>query len=155
MKFKQWLLTEVRLSFLQYLKEKLPHVPSYVLQDFFYKNLKNSTKEEIQEFLDMYKNFKWQLVKNFPISYDIFDDQTLNKLKIRKGGKENPFNVPKDSERHQVQANLISKSMPQEPIILLKNGSKYELLEGWHRTIQLFEKYPNGFNYPQVYIATN
>ena len=90
---------------------------------------------------------------NFPINYEIFDATTIQKLKIRKGGKENPYGVPNDKQRHDKQKELIAKEIPKEPIILIKNGTKYELLEGWHRTIQLFEKYPNGFIYPQVYIG--
>jgi hypothetical protein len=57
------------------------------------------------------------------------------------------------SDSKQTFKELIAKEIPKEPIILIKNGNKYELLEGWHRTIQLFEKYPKGFVYPQVYIG--
>ena len=44
--------------------------------------------------------------------------------------------------------------MPQEPIILMQNGNKLELVEGWHRTIQLLNLYPEGYRYPNVYIGT-
>ena len=154
MNFKEWLLSETRQGFLKYLKEKLPLVPEYVLFDLFYKNIKNSKPEEIEELIQIYKDFKWELKTNFLINYEIFDDTIIQKLKIRKGGKENPYGVPNDKQRHDKQKELITKAIPKEPIILIKNGTKYELLEGWHRTIQLFEKYPNGFIYPQVYIGT-
>jgi hypothetical protein len=152
MNFKNWLLNEARQGFLRYLKEKLPQVPEYVLFDLFYRT-KNSTNEEIEEFIKMYEGYRWELKTNFSINYEIFDDTTIQKLKIRKGGKENPYGVPNDKQRHDKQKELITKAIPKEPIILIKNGTKYELLEGWHRTIQLFEKYPNGFIYPQVYIG--
>jgi hypothetical protein len=153
MNFKQWLLSEVRQGLIQYLKEKLPHVPDYVLFDLFYKNIKNSKPEEIEEFIKMYEGYRWELKTNFHINYEIFDASTIQKLKIRKGGTENPYGVPNDKQRHDKQKELIAKEIPKEPIILIKNGTKYELLDGWHRTIQLFEKYPKGFVYPQVYIG--
>ena len=147
------ILVETRQSFLRYLKGKLPNVPDYILLDFFYKNIKNSKPEEIEEFIKMYGGYKWELRNNFPINYQIFDDTTTRKLKERKGGTENPYGVPNDEQRHAKQKELIAAEVPKEPIILFQNGSKYELAEGWHRTIQLLEKYPNGYVYPQVYIG--
>lgn len=154
MNFKEWLLSETRQGFLKYLKEKLPLVPEYVLFDLFYRNIKNSKPEEIEEFIESYKDYKWELKKNFPINYEIFDTATIQKFKERKGGTENPYGVPNDKQRHDKQKELITTTIPKEPIILIKNGAKYTLAEGWHRTIQLFEKYPKGFTYPQVYIGT-
>ena len=148
------IINETRESFLRYLKGKLPHVPDYILFDFFYKNIKNSKPEEIEEFIKMYEGYRWELNKNFTINYDIFDDTTVQKLKKRKGGVENPYGVPNDEQRHAKQKELIAVEIPKEPIILLKNGTKYELAEGWHRTIQLLEKYPNGYVCPQVFIGT-
>jgi len=147
------ILVETRQSFLRYLKGKLPNVPEYVLLDFFYKNIKNSKPEEIEEFIKMYEGYKWEFRQNFTINLNIFDDTTVQKLKNRKGGAENPYGVPNDEQRHAKQKELIAAEIPKEPIILFKNGSKYELAEGWHRTIQLLEKYPNGYVYPQVYIG--
>ena len=154
MNFKEWLLSETRQGFLKYLKEKLPLVPEYVLFDLFYRNIKNSKPEEIEEFIESYKDYKWELKTNFSIKYEIFDTTTIQKFKERKGGTENPYGVPNDKKRHDKQKELITTTIPKEPIILIKNGAKYTLAEGWHRTIQLFEKYPKGFTYPQVYIGT-
>ena len=42
---------------------------------------------------------------------------------------------------------LQSKGISEEPIILFKTkNGKYELVEGWHRIIQLFILYPNEVN---------
>lgn len=147
------IIIETRQSFLRYLKGKLPNVPDYVLLDFFYKNIKNSKPEEIEEFIKMYEGYRWEYKQNYTINYNIFDDATIKKLKERNGGAKNPYGVPNDKQRHAKQKELIAAEIPKEPIILFKNGSKYELAEGWHRTIQLLEKYPNGYVYPQVYIG--
>jgi hypothetical protein len=39
-----------------------------------------------------------------------------------------------------------------EPVILIKRPDGYELLEGWHRTIQHFHKFPDGYTGP-AYVA--
>ena len=147
------IIIETRQSFLRYLKGRLPNVPDYVLLDFFYKNIKNSKPEEIEEFIKMYEGYRWEYKQNYTINYNIFDDATIKKLKERNGGTLNPYGVPNDEQRHAKQKELIAAEIPKEPIILFKNGSKYELAEGWHRTIQLLAKYPNGYVYPQVYIG--
>ena len=40
----------------------------------------------------------------------------------------------------------------REPVILIKTAQGYQLVEGWHRTIQHFDKYPNGYTGP-AYVA--
>jgi hypothetical protein len=62
--------------------------------------------------------------------------------------------VPNDIERHNTQKELILKQgLPKEPILLVKINDKYELLEGWHRTIQLLNMFPEGYVYPNVYVG--
>ena len=148
-------LMEIRKPLLNYLKTKLTNTPDYIIQDLFYKNLKGGSQEDIDNFVNEFKNVKWELKTNFPISYDIFDDRTVKKLREREGGSKNPDQVPNDEERHQKQKELIlKKGLPKEPIILIKTGNKYELVEGWHRTIQLLTIFPEGYKYPNVYIGT-
>jgi len=148
------LLIETRKQLLKYLQSKMPNTPKYIVQDFFYKNSKDLSQQDIEEFVKQYSNIRWQLKKNFFISYEIFDDDTNRRIKERSGGEKNPFGVPNDKERHEKQKELIKKAMPQEPIILMQNGNKLELVEGWHRTIQLLNLYPEGYRYPNVYIGT-
>jgi len=151
---REGLLNELRVSLLNYLKSKLPDVPPYVLQDFFYRTLKTSSKEQIAEFIEYHGKFKWELKTNFNITMDIFDKRTSYYLHLRAGGLKNPFEVPNDAERHATQKDLLlKKGLPTEPIILIYEDGKYELVEGWHRTIQAFQLYPEGFTYPNVYVG--
>lgn len=147
-------LMEVRKPLMDYLKSKLPNTPEYVIQDFFYKNLKNAKQEEIDELISEYSDVKWELKTNFSINYKIFDSDTIKRLKEREGGSKNPYQVPNDKKRHNTQKELIIKrGLPKEPILLFKVNGKYELIEGWHRTIQLLNMFPKGYKYPNVYIG--
>jgi hypothetical protein len=150
---KEEILNEIRKSFMNYLKEKLPNTPEYVVNDWFYKNNKNETQENIDELINKYKDVKWELKKNFPMSLNILSDETQKRLKEREGGKKAAW-LDNDEERHQTQKELIlKKGLPTEPIIMLDLNGKYELVEGWHRTIQLFSLFPEGFKYPNVYVG--
>jgi hypothetical protein len=92
---------------------------------------------------------------------EMFDKNTQDRLNERidnlKKGIEADW-IPKDMERHQKQQELMqSRGLSQEPIVIVESPeeyNKYTLWEGWHRTIQAFIKYPDGFRYPNVYIAT-
>jgi hypothetical protein len=55
--------------------------------------------------------------------------------------------VPRDTERHATQAQLIKQQggVRKEPVIMIKTSQGYNLLEGWHRTIQHFNLYPDGY----------
>ena len=148
------ILNERRQGMFNYLKEKLPYTPEYVVYDWFYKNNKNETQENIEEVINKYKDVKWELKENFHMSLNILSDETINRLKERAGGIKKK-DLEGDLERHQTQSDLIkSQGISKEPLILLEllNGT-YELVEGWHRTIQLFKLYPEGFEYPKVWIG--
>ena len=159
------ILNERRQGMFNYLKEKLPWdgdteegTPEYVVYDWFYKNNKNETQENIKEVINKYSGATWELKENFPISLNILSDITINRLEERWGGIEKKGLVG-DLERHQTQSDLIKIDgnkviTPTEPIILLEllNGT-YELVEGWHRTIQIFKLLPKGFEYPNVYVG--
>ncbi len=154
-------LDEVRQGLLGYLKQKLPHTPEYVIKDLIYRNIKSANDEvstqDTQSWLDEYfTNLKWEYKKNFPITMDIFDDKTQDKLKQRIGGKIEK-DVTNDVERHKTQQDLLkNQGVSQEPIILFKTkNGKYALAEGWHRTIQTFKMYPEGYIQPNVYIGLN
>ena len=80
---------------------------------------------------------------------EMFDDFTLERFQAQGPGKR--ASLPKDDERHQTQANLLKGKNPKkdiivrEPVIMFRHGKKYELIEGWHRTIQAFKLYPDGY----------
>ena len=143
-----------KLDQLNWFRETFPNMPNYIIMDIFAKkNERPYTYEEMKILVKEWGDYKWKLKKDFPISYNIFFEPTIKIMKQREGGLKNPLNVPNDLKRHQYQAKKIQGNIPTEPIILLKRGEKYELLEGWHRTIQLLNKYPEGYIYPQVYIG--
>jgi hypothetical protein len=62
--------------------------------------------------------------------------------------------IQKEKERHATQAALAQQQggVRKEPVLLIKTAKGYELLEGWHRTIQHFVKYPEGYTGP-AYVA--
>jgi len=85
---------------------------------------------------------------------DMFEPNSKRKLIGRAGGTSDlGMGIPKDKERHATQAALIQRGgVSQEPAILIKTPQGYELLEGWHRTIQHFAAYPDGYTGP-AYVA--
>jgi hypothetical protein len=62
--------------------------------------------------------------------------------------------IPRDKERHATQAALAQQQggVRKEPVIIIKTSKGYELAEGWHRTIQHFHMYPDGYTGP-AYVA--
>jgi hypothetical protein len=85
---------------------------------------------------------------------DMFTPKTQKSIQKREGGSVNPYGVPRDAERHAAQAALAQQQggVRKEPVLLIKTAKGYELLEGWHRTIQHFVKYPEGYTGP-AYVA--
>ena len=148
-------LREVRGAMIDYLREQLPKWPDYVIKDFAYATLKNGSVPQIQEFIEEYGDVQWNLVENMPITLDIFDESTQQHFQKREMGKSNPYQVPRDTERHEFQRNrILNGGLPTEPIIMFKNpNGQYELVEGWHRTIQLLTLFPEGFKYPKVWVG--
>jgi len=136
-------LMELRNSALDVMRSKFPNMPEYVLVDFIYKNLKDDMAS-VDEYAERFKNLKWTQ-KTIVVTLDIFDADTANKLKRRKGGSENPDNVSNDAARHDTQKQMVSQAPSQEPIILITSPQGYELVEGWHRTIQSLENWPEGY----------
>jgi hypothetical protein len=143
---------------MNYWKEKLPKTPEYVVYDWFYKNNKNETKSNIDELINKYKDVEWTLEKDFLINLDILSDETIKRLKERWGGKKKK-DLDGDEKRHAIQSRLIKIDKnkviaPIEPIIIIQlNNGKYELVEGWHRTIQAFKLLPKCFIYTNVWIG--
>ena len=159
----------------QYIRSIVPTWPEYVVQDWLYKgrgknknyNVKQhySGMEASQairnEIIEMITDAglspntnPWQLVPNMKFTMDMFQPLTKQKLIGRAGGTSDlGMGIPKDKERHATQAALIQKSgVSKEPAILIKTPQGYELLEGWHRTIQHFARYPDGYVGP-AYVA--
>ena len=74
---------------------------------------------------------------------------------VKKGGGLKKISqTMKDAERHATQAKLAQQQggVRKEPVIIIKTSKGYELLEGWHRTIQHFAANPQGYVGP-AYVA--
>ena len=158
-------IVEYRDRLLQYVKSLLPTWPDYVLKDWLVPNkgnfsnlpadaLKNSVMEKVK-LAGLKPDTKWQLVPNMKFTMDMFNPMTTQRLIGRAGGHSDMgLEVPRDKERHATQAALAQQQggVRKEPVLLIKTVNGYELLEGWHRTIQHFHKYPDGYTGP-AYVA--
>lgn len=146
-------IAESRGSLFSWLKQQFPTWPDYVVKDFLYQQAKTITsQEQLADFLEMQKKdfgkVKWRLEK-LPITLDIFTPKTQRMIKSREGGSSNPFKVPKDAERHAQQLKMIQQhGVRTEPIIVAKLSNGYDLIEGWHRTIQHLKAFPEGYTGP-------
>ena len=154
-------ITEYRNRLLQYVKSLLPTWPEYVLKDWLVPNkgdfsnlpdteLKNGIMEKLQG-AGLTPDTKWQLVPDMKFTMDMFDPMTKQRLIGRAGGKSDlGMQIPRDAERHATQAALAQQQggVRKEPVLLIKMPNGYELLEGWHRTIQHFAQYPQGYTGP-------
>jgi len=153
-------LKETREAALKWLKSYLPAWPDYVLRDWMYNHLRgdwdasgDDPKTVIQRTLDgegMTPQTRWKFVPDFHFTFDSLDPDTVRRIKERQGGAVNPYGIPQDAERHATQATLAAQQggVRDEPVILKKVGNQYELIEGWHRTIQHFKQFPNGYKGP-------
>ena len=146
-------IAEARNSLFAFVKQQFPTWPDYVLKDFLYQQAKGIRDQaELDDFLKRNKqdfgNCKWTLTK-LPITVDIFTPKTQRMLASREGGSSNPFQVPRDAERHAQQSQMIQqKGVSAEPIIVAKLSNGYDLIEGWHRTIQHLKAFPQGYTGP-------
>lgn len=95
-----------------------------ILQDPWWKNTLNS---------------RWTLEKIMVKPSD-FTIQQQELLKQRKfGEKEAAWGVPNDLARTANQKQIINRQLPGEnqPVIIIKVGNKYDLIEGWHRSMNV------------------
>jgi hypothetical protein len=147
-------ITELRDKTYQYIKSLLPNWPDYVLKDLVYPNVKRDAdiKDSISEMLfrmGLSPDTKWQLIPDMQFTMDMWDAQTMRLFKDRADG-DMGMQIPRDAERHDTQAKLAQQQggVRDEPVIIVKGTKGYELIEGWHRTIQHFAKYPQGYTGP-------
>ena len=157
--FKTDKLNESRNGWYNFLKKKLPKVPEYVLKDWIYTKINDY--KDYQSFINWLDEWnivglEWEYKKDFPMTMDIFSEKTQKELKERINGLIKST-VDRDEERHKNQKELLkSRGISKEPITLFKyKDGKYDLGEGWHRTVQNFKMYPEGYIQPNVYIGLN
>ena len=146
-------ITELRNKLQDYLQQQFPNWPAYVVNDWLYKNAKGITNSaELADWMQGIKKdypvSQWRL-ETLPITLDIFTPETQQRIKLRAGGSANPYGVPKDAERHATQQAMIqTQGVSKEPIIVFKTAQGYDLAEGWHRTIQHLQAFPQGYKGP-------
>ena len=146
-------LNEYRNALYDYIKKQFPTWPDYVVRDMLYSMVKQmKNQQEMDEWLEFVKKdfgkVVWRL-EQLPITLDIFTPKTQRMIKQREGGSKNPMQVPRDAERHAQQSKMIQQQgVRTEPIIVAKLNNGYDLIEGWHRTIQHLKAYPDGYTGP-------
>ena len=148
----QEFLVEYRQAYLEYVKSWFPDWPDYVVRDWLYPAGKGLGQEEFESWAqgihEEYPIEAWRL-EQLPIRTDVFTPETQQRLGARAGGSQNPMSVPRDAERHATQAAMLQKQgISGEPIIVIKTNQGYDLVEGWHRTIQNLQAYPQGYTGP-------
>ena len=137
------------------LRKAFPMTPEYILKDFFYNNIVNEFETIEKEFYGdplLFTRGYWGEFLKGPWKLEIlnvnpldFDDKTINAFLERDFGNVDSYQVPNDEERTQTQRNIAKGDGTNEPIIVeRKPNGKYELIEGWHRTMSILLLGDNG-----------
>jgi hypothetical protein len=129
-------------------KKQYPNVPEYVIMDFL--NNKDYSKFSEYEILKIlseipdYVSKKYDLRILYVNPMD-FTDSTIDWFIERNFGDTIELAIPGDEERTKRQRLLSRSDGKNEPIVVLQhNNGKYELLEGWHRTMSILKLGDNG-----------
>jgi hypothetical protein len=155
------ILLETRKKTLEFFQQSLPTWPAYVVKDFVYSNLKDEPNKFGLFVGDWARGIGYKSAKDVvwkfetvSLTLDSFGSDTIGWMKKRKFGTENPMGVYHDPERQAgATRRLIKSGVSKEPIIMtLRTDGKYELVEGWHRTMQSLQMWPNGYR-QSVYVA--
>jgi len=151
-------ITEYRRGIIDHLYKLLPNWPQYVVRDWLYQSfsrkeftVRSDIDGTVDELLGMFgvdADTQWRLVQ-FNFKMGIWEPQTEQKLRERMGTSAVSW-VPNDEKRHQTQAKLASQEggIRREPVIIIDTPQGYDLVEGWHRTIQHFKMNPDGYKGP-------
>ena len=154
----------MRARIYEYIKNIVPTWPEYVVRDWLYhrwgrdyNNKIDACKKNILgglEIQGLRPDTKWRLIADVKFTMDKFSPDTQKAIIGRHDGLINLLNVARDKERHELQAMFALKEggVRSEPVIITTTSNGYNLIAGWHRTIQHFRFYPDGFIGP-AYIA--
>lgn len=81
-------------------------------------------------------NREWHL-ETRSVTINSFDDETQRRMRKRKFGNKNPYNVPDDAKRMEWQRKNCKPGI-NEPIVVTEHSDgRLDLHEGWHRTMAL------------------
>jgi len=141
----------------QNLRKGFPQTPEYVLRDFFdnhiheEKTIKTLIRDYYSDPVPFIRGYwKWYLegpwkLQVLNLNPNDFNDKSIDAFIERDFGNINSYMVPNDFERMEIQRGLMKGDGTNEPVILVKNkDGKYELIEGWHRTMSLLKLGDNG-----------
>lgn len=145
-------------KFYDRLNQEFPETPEYVLKEFVtnilcedkgvFNTIMSQYYGDPVPFLGkvVYKYLKgpWRL-KIINVNPEDFTENTVNAFIEREFGDIDAYLVPKDKERMDIQRELATSTGKNEPIIVIKHrNGKYELIEGWHRTMSSLKLGDNG-----------
>jgi hypothetical protein len=151
--------SNINKKILDKLKGYYSNTPEYVLNDIFNTNIKQHTNDIVKNyyndpvlFLARFDGGYWDKFLKGPWNLEIinvnpedFDNNTVNAFLERDFGNIDSYLVPKDEERTSTQRRLAKPTGMNEPIIVERNpNGKYELIEGWHRTMSILLLGNNG-----------
>jgi hypothetical protein len=151
--------SNINKKILDKLKGYYSNTPEYVLNDIFNTNIKQHTNDIVKNyyndpvlFLARFDGGYWDNFLKGPWNLEIidvnpedFDENTVNAFLERDFGNIDSYLVPKDEERTSTQRRLAKPTGMNEPVIVVrKPNGKYELIEGWHRTMSILLLGNNG-----------
>jgi hypothetical protein len=143
------------------MRMEFPNAPEYILQDYFRNVILMNAPHSVpplKEIINTYNgdpipyikgdgNGWWYNYLNGPWKLQVlnvnpmdFADKTIRAFEERDFGKIDAYNVPYDKERMDTQMNMRRDDGMNEPVIVLIDpDGKYELMEGWHRTMSILK----------------
>ncbi|MEQ8603641.1 MAG: hypothetical protein RIB45_09990 [Marivibrio sp.] len=122
-----------------------PDMPDYVLIDFIYKNYAHRP-ERARELIPYYSRRRFSFGEVL-VTPALFTPRTRERLRARTDGELTGFRD--DARKHAAQrARLERAGPPKEPLILRARPDGMDLVEGWHRTIQGLQLWPEGYRQP-------
>lgn len=122
-----------------------PDMPEYVLVDFIYKNYAHRP-ERARALIPYYSRRRFSFGEVL-VTRALFTPETRERLRARADGELSGFRD--DAHKHAAQrARLERDGPPKEPLILRARPNGMELIEGWHRTIQGLQLWPEGYRQP-------
>ena len=143
------------------MRVEFPNTPEYILQDYFRNVILMRAPHSVpplKEIINTYNGdpipyikgdgngwwynylkgpWKLQVLNVNPMD---FADKTIRAFEERDFGEVDAYNVPNDKERMSTQMDMRRDDGMNEPVIVLLNpDGKYELMEGWHRTMSILK----------------
>ena len=145
-------------KFYNRLKKEFSETPEYILREFTNNTLcgdKESFKTIMNQFYGDPIPFIGKMTYNYlkgpwklqiiQVNPEDFTENTINAFIEREFGDIDAYMVVNDKERMEIQRKLATSTGKNEPIIVIKDeNGKYELIEGWHRTMSALKLGDNG-----------